>query len=91
MVEVVPFGEGSALKPTHTLNVLGFFCPVPVAEARKILRQMVVGEVLEVWADDPEVLHDMPLLLKRCGDTMLSVEERIGEFRLLIQVDEGGV
>jgi TusA-related sulfurtransferase len=52
---------------------------------------MSVGEILEVWADDPEVLHDMPLLLKRCGDCLLSVEERIGEYRLLIQVQQGGV
>ncbi|HIG03432.1 MAG TPA: sulfurtransferase TusA family protein [Candidatus Poseidoniales archaeon] len=91
MLEVVPFGEGSPLKPTHSLNVLGFFCPVPVAETRKILLQMSIGEILEVWADDPEVLHDMPLLLKRCGDSLLSVEERIGEYRLLIQVQQGGV
>ncbi len=90
-MEVVSFGAGSSKEPTKSLNVLGFFCPVPVAETRKIIRNMEVGEVLEVWADDPEILHDMPLLLKRTGDCLLSVEERVGEYRLLIEVQhEGG-
>ena len=69
----------------HSLDVLGFFCPVPISEARKALLQMQSDEVLEVWSDDPEVLHDMPLLLNRTGDELLSVEENAGEYRLLIR------
>ena len=46
---------------------------------------MQSDEVLEVWSDDPEVLHDMPLLLNRTGDELLSVEENAGEYRMLIR------
>jgi len=46
---------------------------------------MEAGRVLEVWSDDPEVLHDMPLLLKRTNDVMLSIENDAGEYRMLIQ------
>ena len=46
---------------------------------------MRIGEILEVWSDDPEVLHDMPLLLNRTGDELLSVEENAGEYRILIR------
>ena len=35
-------------KPTHRLDVLGFFCPVPVAEAKQALSSMTEGSVLEV-------------------------------------------
>ena len=34
-------------KPTHRLDVLGFFCPVPVAEAKQALSSMTEGSVLE--------------------------------------------
>lgn len=69
----------------RTIDVLGFFCPVPISEARKALLQMQSDEVLEVWSDDPEVLHDMPLLLNRTGDELISVEENAGEYRMLIR------
>lgn len=86
MVKVVPYGQGATVSPNYSLNVIGFFCPVPVSEAKKALKIMLTGEVLEVWADDPETLHDMPMLTHRNSNTILSVEERAGEFRFLIEV-----
>jgi TusA-related sulfurtransferase len=47
---------------------------------------MNTGQVLEVWADDPETLHDMPLLANRGRVEILSVEERAGEYRFLLEV-----
>ena len=77
--------NGDQVKVTKTINVLGFLCPVPIAEARKALQIMIADEVLEIWSDDPEVLQDMPLLLNRTGDELLSVEENAGEYRMLIR------
>ena len=77
--------NGGQVKVTKTINVLGFLCPVPIAEARKALQSMIADEVLEIWSDDPEVLQDMPLLLNRTGDELLSVEENAGEYRMLIR------
>lgn len=88
MVEVVSFGDGASVSPTHRLDVIGFFCPIPVAEAKKALSKMDIGEILEVWADDPETLHDMPLLTNRGENTILSIEEKAGELRFLIEVIE---
>tara|TARA_Y100000758_G_C15906059_1_gene369687 strand:- start:73 stop:339 length:267 start_codon:yes stop_codon:yes gene_type:complete len=76
---------GGITSVDRSLDVLGFFCPVPISEARKALLQMQSDEVLEVMSDDPEVLHDMPLLLNRTGDELLSVEENAGEYRMLIK------
>ena len=77
--------NGGQVKVTKTINVLGFLCPVPIAEARKALQSMIADEVLEIWSDDPEVLQDMPLLLNRTGDELLSVEENAGEYRMLVR------
>ncbi|MCP2504553.1 MAG: sulfurtransferase TusA family protein [Candidatus Poseidoniaceae archaeon] len=88
MVEVVSLGNGSMVLPTHQLDVIGFFCPVPVAEAKKALSNMDVGQILELLADDPETVHDMPLLTARGKNNILSIEESAGELRFLIEVIE---
>ena len=42
--------------PKRRLDLLGFFCPIPVHETRKALSEMQEGELLEVYGDDPETL-----------------------------------
>ena len=43
--------------PNRRLDLLGFFCPVPVHETRKILKEMKEGELLEVVGDDLSLIH----------------------------------
>ena len=71
--------------PKRRLDLLGFFCPVPVHETRKALGEMQEGELLEVLGDDPETLHDMPTLCDRIGVKLLNVQEASGEYRCLIR------
>ena len=52
--------------PNRRLDLLGFFCPIPVHETRKALGEMQEGDFLEVRADDPETLQDMPALCNSC-------------------------
>lgn len=73
-------------EPTHRLDVLGFFCPVPVVKTKEALSTLAVGDVLEVIADDPETAHDMPLVLGRTMHALLSMEEEHGEYRFTIEV-----
>ena len=88
MVDVVSLGDGALVSPTHRLDVIGFFCPVPIAEAKKALSNMDAGQILEVLADDPETVYDMPLLTARGKNNILSIEEIAGELRFLIEVVE---
>ena len=77
-------GEGHGI--THRLDVLGFNCPVPVAKTREALEELLAGNVLEVLADDPETLHDMPLLIGRGPHNLLEVAKQEGEIRFIIEV-----
>lgn len=88
VMEVVQLGQAVSVEPTHRLNVIGFFCPIPVSEAKKALLTMVNGEVLELWADDPETLHDLPMLIDRTSHTLISIEEKAGEYRFLVEVSQ---
>ena len=71
------------------VDVLGFYCPVPVHEARKALKEMRDEEILEVVSDDPETLHDIPALVARLNITLESVTENAGEFTFRIKNSVG--
>ncbi|MAP58449.1 MAG: response regulator SirA [Euryarchaeota archaeon] len=71
------------------VDVLGFYCPVPVHEARKALKEMRDAEILEVVSDDPETLHDIPALVARLNITLESVTENAGEFTFRIKNSVG--
>jgi tRNA 2-thiouridine synthesizing protein A len=66
------------------LDLLGFLCPIPVHETRRVLKECKVGEKIEVICDDPETLRDIPALCDRLGIILESVEEKTGEFRFVI-------
>ena len=74
------------MEPTHKLDVLGHYCPVPVSQARKALADLDRGDILLVVADDPETMHDMPILVDRLGHRLVDVLKSTGEFRFIIEV-----
>jgi tRNA 2-thiouridine synthesizing protein A len=74
------------VEPTHKLDVLGHYCPVPVSKARKALSDLTTGDVLLVVADDPETMHDLPILVDRLGHHLVDVLKSAGEFRYIIEV-----
>ena len=66
------------------IDLIGFLCPIPVHETRRVLTHCDDGEVIEVLCDDPETLHDIPALCDRMGVILEKVEEKDGKFRFLI-------
>ena len=66
------------------LDLLGFLCPIPVHETRRVLKGCEKGDKIEVICDDPETLFDIPALCDRLGVVLEKVEEKSGEFRFLI-------
>jgi TusA-related sulfurtransferase len=71
--------------PVKRLDLIGFFCPIPVHETRKAMAEMSAGEVIEVIGDDPETLRDMPALCDRIGAQLLNVTEDAGEYTFRIR------
>ena len=47
---------------------------------------MTPGQVLELLADDPEVMHDLPMLIERSGHRLISIDEDAGEYCFLVEV-----
>ena len=79
-----PFDE--EMEPTHRLNLVGYFCPVPVSELKNAITTLGQGSIVELICDDPETLHDIPMLIGRGRSELISVKEEAGEIRFLIEV-----
>jgi len=75
-------------KVTHHLDVLGFYCPVPLHEMKRSLEKLEPGDVMQVNADDPETLHDIPMYLGRTNHILLDVINSSGEFTFIIEVSK---
>jgi len=52
--------ESTSAPITKTLDMTGFSCPIPVIKMEAALRQMSAGQVLEIIADDPVAIIDIP-------------------------------
>ena len=57
------------------LDARGLKCPMPVLTTNRALKNLAVGEVLEVVATDKKALKDMPDYCAEAGHTLLRVEE----------------
>ena len=79
-------GGVSQLQITHLLDVLGFYCPVPLHETKKALESLSNGDVIGVTADDPETLHDIPMYLARTEHILKEVVRESGEYCFIIEV-----
>ena len=72
-------------KPTETLAALGLLCPLPVLKARKRLQGLAPGAVLEVLADDPAAVVDVPHFVAEAGHRLVERSEAEGVQRYLIE------
>lgn len=67
--------EGNLLpKADVTLDTLGLFCPIPIINASKTIRELTVGEVLEVLSSDEGIKKDMPAWCETTGHELVAIE-----------------
>ncbi len=72
--------------PKRTLDCVGLFCPEPLYQTRKNIDALEIGEILEVFADDPTAAKDIARFAKRSGHEVVSFEEdENGQLRFLIR------
>ena len=73
------------IPPALTLDTYGLLCPVPIMKTASAIREIAVGEVLEVLADDPQILEDMPAWCASNGHVLLDTIEEDEEFKLYVR------
>jgi len=69
-----------------TLDATGLLCPLPVLKARRALKPLAPGAVLEVLATDPGATKDFEHFCQTTGCELLEVGEQPGgELRILMR------
>ena len=82
-------GEASqASSPEHCLDTSGLFCPEPVMMLHNKIRDIAVGEVLEVIATDPATERDIPKFCHFLGHSLLLHEDQGKTYRYLVRKEE---
>ena len=78
--------DSSSAKRAHlVLDCIGLYCPLPILNVRQEMDKLAIGQILEMWADDPAAEDDIKAWAKHAGQKILEME-RTGEgLRFLIQ------
>ncbi len=72
--------------PVKSIDCTGLYCPQPIFEVKKAINTVEIGEVLEMFADDPGAEEDMKRFAKRMGHELLLVEhQEYGVIRFLFR------
>lgn len=66
------------MEPDDTLDARGLLCPLPVLKLRKRLKALPPGGVLELWADDPAAVVDVPHFCAEAGEEFVDLAEADG-------------
>lgn len=77
--------EPEAPTADQVLDCTGLACPLPVARTSQAIKNLALGQVLELVATDPGVELDMQAWARRTGNELLGIDKRADAFHILIR------
>ncbi len=73
------------MKADATLDCVGLYCPVPISQTAKKIKEIEVGQVLEIVADDEGINLDMPAWCRATKNEFLGIEEKDGVYHVYVR------
>lgn len=73
------------MKADQSLDCVGLYCPMPIVKTTQKIKDLKVGEVLEVVSDDKGIKLDMPAWCQSTGHEFLGMEEEGGEIKVYVK------
>ncbi|MFA7429396.1 MAG: sulfurtransferase TusA family protein [Rhodospirillaceae bacterium] len=67
------------------LDVKGLNCPLPILRAKKAIKDLAAGAILEVQATDPGSVKDFDAFCRQTGNSLLGQQEAGGVYTFQIQ------
>ena len=67
------------------LDAKGLNCPLPILKAKKALKALSNGQVLEILATDPGAIKDFEAFCRATGNKLLSSEQDGNIYKFLIE------
>ena len=72
-------------KVNRTLDCRGVLCPMPVLRISAAIKDMKVGEVIELLTTDPGAKSDVPAWSQRTKHQLLRIEEEGGTCKFYVR------
>jgi len=70
---------------TRTIDARGSFCPGPLMELIRAIREAAVGDVLEVYSSDKGSKSDIPKWVEKAGHNLIGVFDRDGYDAIVVE------
>jgi tRNA 2-thiouridine synthesizing protein A len=78
-------GRRAVDKVDVSLDCRGLLCPMPALKTSTAIKNLKVGQVLEMLATDPGAKPDMLAWSKRTGNELVRMEEESGVLKFYIR------
>ena len=75
----------TAISITRTVDARGSFCPGPLMELIRAIRECQVGDVIAVYSSDKGSKIDIPKWIEKAGHGLIAVETRDGYDAIIVE------
>jgi len=70
---------------TRTIDARGSYCPGPLMELIRVIRESPVGDVLAVYSSDAGSKTDIPLWVEKAGHRLVGVTLHEGYDEIVVE------
>jgi TusA-related sulfurtransferase len=69
---------------TRTIDARGSFCPGPLMELIRAIKESEIGDTIAVWSTDRGSKVDIPKWVEKAGHTLVGIESREGYDEIVV-------
>lgn len=77
--------EEEVKKEVYLYDLRGTPCPINYVKAKNKLKELRIGDVLELYLDEGEPVENVPVSLERDGHKILQIEKKENYYRVLVK------
>ncbi len=70
---------------TRTIDARGSFCPGPLMELIRAIREASVGDILSIYSSDSGSKVDVPKWVEKAGHRLVALETRDGFDEIVVE------
>jgi tRNA 2-thiouridine synthesizing protein A len=75
----------TAAAATRTVDARGSFCPGPLMELIRAIRESAPGQIIAVYSSDSGSKIDIPMWVEKANHRLLGVETRDGYDEIVVE------
>jgi tRNA 2-thiouridine synthesizing protein A len=70
---------------TRTIDARGSYCPGPLMELIRAIREGKVGDIISVWSSDTGSRLDIPKWVEKAGHRLVTLDARDGYDEIIVE------